>query len=74
MTTFEWAMVSLTALGFLVTVRGVLGGCVWAVAKIKTDVDKALDAILANIRDMRAEIKNDITALSTKIDALLHER
>jgi hypothetical protein len=35
MTTFEWAMVSISAAGFLVTIGGVLGGCIWAVAKIK---------------------------------------
>lgn len=37
MTTFEWAMVSLTAAGFLLTAGGVLAGCVWAVAKIKEE-------------------------------------
>lgn len=35
MTTFEWAMVSISAAGFLVTTGGVLGGCIWAVARIK---------------------------------------
>jgi len=35
MTTFEWAMVSISAAGFLVTVGGVIGACVWAVGKIR---------------------------------------
>ena len=35
MTTFEWAMVSIAASGFVLTAGGVLGGCIWGVAKIK---------------------------------------
>jgi len=35
MTTFEWVMVSISAAGFLVTIGGVIGGCVWAVSKIR---------------------------------------
>jgi hypothetical protein len=39
MTTFEWAMVSIAAAGFLVTLGTVIGGCVWAVARIKETTD-----------------------------------
>ena len=35
MTTFEWAMVSISLGGFVVTTGGVLGSCVWAVGKIR---------------------------------------
>lgn len=35
MTTFEWMMVSISIAGFLLTLGGVLGSCIWAVAKIK---------------------------------------
>jgi hypothetical protein len=30
MTTFEWAMVSIAAGGFILTAAGLLGGCIWA--------------------------------------------
>lgn len=39
MTTFEWAMVSIAAGGFLVTIGSVLGGCIWAVARIQRGMD-----------------------------------
>lgn len=35
MTTFEWAMVSIAAGGFILTLGGTLAGCIWGVAKIK---------------------------------------
>jgi hypothetical protein len=35
MTTFEWAMVSISLGGFILTSGGVLGSCIWAVAKIR---------------------------------------
>ena len=40
MTTFEWAMVTIAACGFLLTTAGVLGSCIWTVAKIKQQTDK----------------------------------
>lgn len=44
MTTFEWAMVSIAAGGFLVTVGSVLGGCIWGVAKIQLGTDNKIAA------------------------------
>lgn len=44
MTTFEWAMVSIAAGGFLVTVGSVLGGCIWGVAKIQRATDEKIVA------------------------------
>jgi hypothetical protein len=35
MTTYQWAMVSIAAAGFLVTIGGMIGACVWAVARVK---------------------------------------
>jgi hypothetical protein len=49
MTTFEWAMVSISAGGFLLTAAGVLGSCVWGIGKIKAGVD-------GNITDERIRI------------------
>lgn len=37
MTTFEWGMLSATVVGLLFTAGSILGGCVWAVAKIKQE-------------------------------------
>lgn len=35
MTTFEWAMVSISAGGFVLSAGGVLAGCIWGVARIR---------------------------------------
>lgn len=43
MTVFEWGMLSVAVLGFLVTAGSVLGGCVWAVARIKAEVTERID-------------------------------
>jgi|ERR1035437_8707806 hypothetical protein len=51
MTIFEWAMVSIAVAGFLVTIGTAIGGCVWAVAKIK----EATDAQLVTERIERTE-------------------
>lgn len=37
MTTFEWGMLSIAIIGCLMTAGSILGGCVWAVARIKED-------------------------------------
>jgi hypothetical protein len=65
MTVFEWVIVSLTAAGFLVTVAGVLGGCVWAVAKIKSDVDEKVTAERTRI-DLIFEAERENDARSMK--------
>jgi hypothetical protein len=43
MTVFEWGMLSVAVLGFLITAGSVLGGCVWAVAKINMEVSARID-------------------------------
>lgn len=64
MTTFEWVMVSLTAAGFLLTACGVLGGCVWAVAKIKSDIDEKITAERLRIDTIfEAERENDARSM-----------
>lgn len=65
MTTFEWVMVGLTAAGFLVTVAGVLGGCIWTVAKIKSDIDEKITAERLRI-DTIFEAERDNDAKSMK--------
>lgn len=64
MTTFEWAMVSLTAAGFLLTAAGVLGGCIWAVAKIKSDIDEKITVERLRIDTIfEAERENDARSM-----------
>lgn len=66
MTTFEWAMVSIAAAGFLVTAGTALGGCIWGVAKIKSSVDDKItdeririDAIFEAERENSARAMKD---------------
>ena len=63
MTAFEWGMLSVAVAGFLVTVGGVLGGCVWAVAKIKNETTERMKAEREHtaklIASHIAEISND---------------
>lgn len=64
MTTFEWAMVCLTGAGFLLTAGGVLGGCIWAVAKIKSDIDEKITAERIRIDTIfEAERENDARSM-----------
>ncbi|NGX95069.1 MAG: hypothetical protein G4V63_07515 [Candidatus Afipia apatlaquensis] len=42
MTTFQYWMIGLTCVGILITAGGVIGACVWAVAKIKSDVTEKI--------------------------------
>lgn len=42
MTTFQYWMIGLTCVGILITAGGVIGACVWAVAKIKADVTEKI--------------------------------
>lgn len=44
MTTFEWAMLCVSGAGCLITAGGVLGGCIWAVARIKEETTARIDA------------------------------
>lgn len=37
MTTFEWGMLTVAVIGCLITAGSILGGCVWAVARIKEE-------------------------------------
>jgi hypothetical protein len=43
MNVFEWGMLSVAVLGFLVTSGSVLGGCVWAVAKIRNETAASIE-------------------------------
>jgi septal ring factor EnvC (AmiA/AmiB activator) len=61
MSTFEWAMVSIAAAGFLVTVGGVIGSCVWAVGKIR-------QATEAQIKDERIQRADAITKAMARFD------
>lgn len=64
MTTFEWVMVSLTAAGFLLTSGGILAGCIWAVAKIKSDIDeKITDERIRIDTIFEAERENDARSM-----------
>lgn len=51
MTTFEWAMVSISAGGFLLSAGGILAGCIWGVAKIKQHTVEQISAE----REIRSE-------------------
>lgn len=69
MTTFEWAMVSIAAAGFLVTAGSVIGGCVWGVVNIKAGVDDKItdeririDAIFEAERENYARSMKDFAA------------
>jgi hypothetical protein len=42
MTTFQMWMVGLGNAGCLITAGGIVGGCLWAVARIKEDVTNAI--------------------------------
>jgi len=48
MTTYEFTMVCIASGGFLVTIGGVIGACVWAVAKIK-------QSTIGHIKDERIQ-------------------
>lgn len=61
MTTFEWAMVSIAAAGFLVTTGSVIGGSVWAVAKIR-------EATIKQINDERTHRSEAINMALARFD------
>ncbi|HEY8751601.1 MAG TPA: hypothetical protein VIM11_26705 [Tepidisphaeraceae bacterium] len=67
MTTFEWTMVSISAAGFFVTVGGVIGACVWAVAKVR-------QSTIEHIADERAQRTVAIQHAMAKFDETQDEQ
>jgi hypothetical protein len=61
MGTFQYVMIALTVVGILITSGGVVGACVWAVAKIKADITEKISEERTRV-DMMFEAERENTS------------